>query len=443
MTKPDLLADHIQRTNDRWMKGLSVAKFDAVWIAAGQDHLHFQDDHGPAFKAHPFFTQLVDPKFAHAGAQCLLKPGQRPKLFLLQPTDYWHAPTPLPEYLGEHLDIEVFDNPAALEQACRAAIGNHDRCAYVGEDLGNESLGVPNDAGLLSYMNFHRARKTPYEIELMRNASIMGARGHRAAEAAFRAHGSEFEIHMAYLNASAQTDLEVPYGNIVALNEHGATLHYQLQEREKPEQHRSLLIDAGGNYQGYASDITRTYAMDNNSRFAALIQLMQQHQDTLLDAVGPDKTFAELHVLMHTNLASILVEADLVDCSAEEAFSQGLTEKFCPHGLGHLLGVQVHDVGGHLANEKGETAPPPDNYPSLRFTRQIEEDHVFTIEPGLYFIDPLLAELKAAKAPVNWAQVDALRGFGGIRLEDNVRVLGSGHENLTRDAFAQIEQHEQ
>lgn len=432
------LRQHIQAVVDRWSKGLERCGYDAVWIAAGDQHMHFQDDHGPAFQANPYFTQLVDPDFAHAGAQCLIQPGRKPQLFLLQPIDYWHAPSPLPEHLNNDAEINVFNSEADLHTACQTIQDQLGQTAYVGEDRGNENPGTLNDERLISYMDFHRAVKTPHELNLMRQASEVGVRGHMAARSAFGDGCSEFEIHMAYLQASQQTDLDVPYANIVALNEHGATLHYQHQERTHPDPALSLLIDAGGTVQGYASDITRTYAADPDTLFASLISLMQTHQDHLLGWIRPGISYADLHEQMHRNLAKVLVSADLVTCSAEAAFTQGITEKFCPHGLGHLLGIQVHDVGGHLADDNGTQAPPAPNYPSLRFTRTLSPDQVFTIEPGLYFIDPLLEQLRQEKAAVNWTVVDKLKPFGGIRIEDNVRVLSQGIENLTRDAWSRV-----
>ena len=98
----------------------------------------------------------------------------------------------------------------------------------------------------------------------------------------------------------------------------------------------------------------------------------------------------------------------------------------------------MHDVGGQQINADGEQKAPPENYPSLRMTRPIEERMVFTIEPGLYFIDSLLAKLKAHGDCVNWDLINALRPFGGIRIEDNVLVTESGCENLTRAAFATL-----
>jgi Xaa-Pro dipeptidase len=117
-----------------------------------------------------------------------------------------------------------------------------------------------------------------------------------------------------------------------------------------------------------------------------------------------------------------------------------VTSAFFPHGLGHLLGIQVHDVGGFMENESGTTIDPPSGHPFLRLTRVLEENMVLTIEPGLYVIDMLLENLRGtlAEKQVNWETVDWLRPFGGIRIEDNVRVLVNDRENLTRDAFARL-----
>ena len=117
-----------------------------------------------------------------------------------------------------------------------------------------------------------------------------------------------------------------------------------------------------------------------------------------------------------------------------------MTSAFFPHGLGHLLGTQVHDVGGFMENESGTTIDPPSGHPFLRLTRVLEEDMVLTIEPGLYAINMLLENLRGtpAESHVNWKTVDWLRPFGGIRIEDDVRVMTNDRENLTRDAFAQI-----
>ena len=198
----------------------------------------------------------------------------------------------------------------------------------------------------------------------------------------------------------------------------------------------SLLIDAGGNYSGYASDITRSYSYNSGATlFNELLRAMQQHQDKLIDSISIGGDYLRLHEQMHRQLCEILVETEIVLCSLDEAINISVSEFFCPHGLGHLLGIQVHDVGGLQINVKGETLSPPSNYSSLRFTRPIEKNQVFTIEPGIYFIPMLLQHLKEKKAPVNWSALEGLLSYGGIRIEDNVRVLEEGIENLTRNAF--------
>ena len=98
----------------------------------------------------------------------------------------------------------------------------------------------------------------------------------------------------------------------------------------------------------------------------------------------------------------------------------------------------MHDVGGQQITESGELRPPPDNYPALRFTRPITENMVLTVEPGLYFIPALIEPYRDSHSAFNWSLIDALYPFGGIRIEDNVRVLPTGTENLTRDAFTAI-----
>ena len=116
----------------------------------------------------------------------------------------------------------------------------------------------------------------------------------------------------------------------------------------------------------------------------------------------------------------------------------GVTTAFFPHGLGHLLGIQVHDVGGHMGDDTGTVVDPPSDHPHLRMTRALEQDQVMTIEPGLYVIDMLIENLKdsAGYELVDQKTLDWLRPYGGIRIEDDVRVLEDGCENLTRDAFA-------
>ena len=272
---------------------------------------------------------------------------------------------------------------------------------------------------------------------MMREASRIGVRAHRAAERAFRAGSSEFGIHLAYCQAAGQDANDLPYGNIVCLNEHAAVLHYTDRDRIPPTQARSFLIDAGASFGGYASDITRTYSAQADE-FAALIEAVDAAQLKMCDAVRAGTDYRQLHLDAHLALAGILKDFGVITVSPEAAVQTGVSRAFFPHGIGHGIGLQVHDVAGFAESDHGGTIPKPDGHPYLRLTRVLEPGMVVTIEPGLYFIDMLLDEIKqkGLADAVDWARVDAFKPCGGIRIEDDVVCTEGVPLNLTREAFA-------
>jgi Xaa-Pro dipeptidase len=149
--------------------------------------------------------------------------------------------------------------------------------------------------------------------------------------------------------------------------------------------------------------------------------------------------YPDLHLLAHQKIARILADFQFVkDLDVNGIVEKRISNVFFPHGLGHFLGLQVHDVGGFQKDALGTCIAKPEGHPYLRLTRVVEPSHVFTIEPGFYFIETLLADLKNSGNAkyINWTKVDNFRQFGGIRIEDDVVVTDNGHENLTRQAFA-------
>jgi Xaa-Pro dipeptidase len=244
---------------------------------------------------------------------------------------------------------------------------------------------------------------------------------------------------MDYLRACGHTETELPYSNIVALNEHAAVLHYQHQERNSPPQRRSFLIDAGAQFNGYASDVTRTYSAADDE-FAALVRGMDKLQLELCDQVRNGVDYASIHLDAHRRIANLLREAGVIKVSADDALSSGLSSVFFPHGIGHLLGLQVHDVAGFSVSPDGRQKARPKGHPYLRLTRTLEPGVAVTIEPGLYFIDALLAEARKSDHArnIDWQKVDRFRLYGGIRIEDNVVCTTGAPENLTRPQFAAL-----
>jgi Xaa-Pro dipeptidase len=117
-----------------------------------------------------------------------------------------------------------------------------------------------------------------------------------------------------------------------------------------------------------------------------------------------------------------------------------VTSVFFPHGIGHLLGLQVHDVAGFAKDVTGAQIPKPEGHPYLRLTRTLEPGFVVTVEPGLYFIELLLEKARGGPAGkhIRWDAVERLKPYGGIRIEDDVLCTSGAPENLTRDAFASL-----
>jgi Xaa-Pro dipeptidase len=431
-----LYPDHIKSVCQRHDHALESAGANHAVIFSGSPKIAFLDDASYPFKANPHFVSwapLTDLPLSYI----IYTPGEKPVLVYYQPHDYWHVVPGAPDgYWTSLFDIRVVHTSDEIAEHLPS---DRSQCVLLGEiEDEAHAFGVEriNPTRTLNILHYARGIKTGYEIACMRLAAQRGVQGHRAAEAAFRAGESEFEIHRAYCQAVSHTDPQLPYSNIIALNDHGAVLHYTLFDREPPRTSRSFLIDAGASVHGYAADITRTYA-HSDARFAELIQRMDAMQLDIVQRVKAGIDYAELHIETHRLLAAVLVDAGLATGSAEALIETGVTAAFFPHGLGHLIGVQVHDVGGFMQGESGTIIDPPSGHRYLRLTRALEADMTLTIEPGLYAIDMLLENLRGSPAEdhVVWDGVDWLRPFGGVRIEDDIRVTADGCENMTRDAF--------
>ncbi len=426
---------HLETVQKRFGMALAAAGFDAVAVFAGSPHTQFLDDMDYPFRVNPHFKNWLPLTHAH-DSFVVYVPGYKPVLVFYQPEDYWYLPPDPPAgYWVEHFDIRIIKRP----EDAPGALPTARRCAFLGEwqeRFKHWGFADVNPETLIHSLHYTRAAKTEYELECMRRANALSARGHRAAEQVFRAGGSEFEIHNAFCAACGQTDDEHPYHAIVALNEHAATLHYQHWNRDKPAQLHAFLIDAAAQVHGYAADVTRTYSAAADE-FQSLINALDKEQQALGKKVKPGLDFKALHLEAHHVIAKLLHDFDFVRLPPEEIVATRISSAFLPHGLGHFLGLQTHDVGGCMASPRGDSLPKPDGHPYLRTTRELKENFVVTIEPGLYFIAPLLARLKAGEhgRHVNWVKVDAFRPCGGMRIEDNVVARTAGPENLTRDAF--------
>ena len=426
---------HIAEVSKRATVALERGGFDHLVIPSGVLRYQVFDDRDYAFAVNPNFKYWV-PITNAPNSWIVFTPGSKPKLIFMQPHDYWHSVPQDPSgYWVDQFDIVIIrEADEALKH-----LPSSGKLAILGEE--NSALGsfVPNNpAPVLDYLDYHRHSKTPYEITMMRQATRIGVLGHLAAEKAFREGKSEFAIHLAYQEATQQEPFDLPYMNIIGLNENGAVLHYTNRARTAPPKLLSFLIDAGASFGGYASDITRTYSYVQDE-FQAMVDAVDKAELELCAMVVPGVDYKEIHMATHMKMSQILNDFGVITCSPEAALAGRISNAFFPHGIGHPIGLQVHDVAGFHAADTGGRIERPDGQPYLRLTRELMENSVVTIEPGIYFIQMLLDEVRATDATkdVNWDRVAEFMPYGGIRIEDNVVARSSSAPlNLTREEFA-------
>lgn len=422
---------HLAYLQAGYEAAMSAHGFDAIVLCGGAATIknRFDDQSWPLSPtpAYSHWCPLVE-----ADAFVVIRAGHKPTLIRTVVDDFWETPPP-PESDHFWSAFEVVEVKPGL--AGDALPGG--RVAVITRDQGTSPPGTVNPPALIAAIDLLRTRKTAYEVECLAEASRRAVRGHRHAADAFRAGTpSELELHLAYLLASEQDEARAPYQNIVALGAHAAILHYVAYTRERITGDTSFLIDAGAKVLGYGSDITRTHVRGEGSgaqRFAELLSHLEAVQQEIIRRIRPGLPYEDLHDDSHRLLAVALRELGIGRGSVDELVNRGITRALFPHGLGHSLGVTVHDCGL-------KPRPPRAENKFLRNTSVIDVGHVFTIEPGIYVIDGLLKPLQNddRRDLVDWSAIADLRQFGGIRIEDNVLVEAAGVRNLTREAFATV-----
>ena len=300
------------------------------------------------------------------------------------------------------------------------------------EDL--RQFGLQPDTGhLQEALAWCRVLKTSGEIEYLKKAAAAANQAHVEVMQAVYPGAYEYEMKAVFdYHAIRHGQIHPPYSGIFASGPGSAILHYT-------EKHRQLgdgelfLVDAGTEYRGYASDITRTYPV--NGRFtplqADLYDIVLNAQTTALNLIRPGNKMEDVHLAAAKAIVSGLRDCGFVRGDLDNLMEKNVFALFFPHGLGHFLGLDTHDVGGYPKGTKKIDRP---GLRFLRARRKIESGMVLTIEPGLYFIPALLEPALADKSMsgyLNKRRLKDLFNFGGIRIEDNVIVRDDGYENLT------------
>jgi len=281
-----------------------------------------------------------------------------------------------------------------------------------------------------------RLRHDQFAIEQLRQAATVTALAHRAGMSATRPGVREAAVRAAMEAAILAHGMTPAYNPIVTV--HGEVLHNE--RHHNPIAERDLLLaDVGAETpEGWAGDVTRTWPV--SGRFSgpqrALYDVVLAAQLSAIEAVRPGVAYREVHRTAGLKLLEGLIALGIFRGDLHELYEGGAAAVFFPHGVGHLLGLDVHDMEdlGDLAGyAPGRTRSerPGDRY--LRLDRDLEPGMAVTIEPGFYFIERLVSEgdLGELESALNRSVLARYEEVRGIRIEDDVLVTDSGSEVLT------------
>jgi Xaa-Pro aminopeptidase len=224
------------------------------------------------------------------------------------------------------------------------------------------------------------------------------------------------------------------YDTIVGGGPNSAVLHVA-PSRRRFQAGELVLIDAGAQYMGYASDITRTYPVGGrlSAEQQELHAIVHRAQLTAIARCRPGVEWRDVHLAASMSLATGLIDFGLLRGQPDTLVESGAVSLFFPHGIGHLVGLGVRDAGGTpLPERRNDPAP----FPNLRIDLPLETGMVVTVEPGVYFVPAILqdgANRRQHHDTVVWDRVDRMQGFGGIRLEENVLITSGDGDVITAD----------
>ena len=292
-----------------------------------------------------------------------------------------------------------------------------------------------------------RETKDQYEIAEIERAVHVAYQMHTTAMKMAKPGVKEQQIAGTIQGISLSHEGPVSFPVIVTVN--GQILHNTSYDNILQEG-QLLLVDAGAESRlHYASDITRTTPVGGkfNQRQKDIYQIVLEANKQAIEAIKPGKLYRDIHLLAARIIAQGLKDLGLLDGSVNDIVEQGAHALFFPHGLGHMLGLDVHDMEGLGENYVGynSTVKRSSQFglAFLRLAKELKPGFVLTVEPGIYFI-PELIDLWRREGKfvdfINYDKVESFKDFGGIRIEDDVLVTDSGSRVLGIPIPKEIEQ---
>lgn len=328
-----------------------------------------------------------------------------------------------------------------IEAACRRGQAVHfvppyraDQTLLLRELLGPDAAPSLDLIYALADMRNHKA---PEEVAEIEQAVAISVRMHRAAIAAARPGATEREVQAAVMEVALREGYFYSFPPICTT--HGETLHnhgyvHTLREGDM------LLLDAGAEgLMHYAGDLTTTMPVgaDFTPRQRDVYDVLLHTYRTACAQLRPGVSYRDCHVRAWAAIAEGLGQLGLMQGDPMEAAEAGAVALFMPHGLGHMMGLDVHDMENygevHVGYARGVQKDPRFGFSSLRLGRTLEPGFVHTVEPGIYFIPALIDQWRAERRFadfIRYDRLDAWRDFGGMRNEEDWLITADGARRL-------------
>ena len=399
---------------------------EAVVIGAGEPiHVPGRADRTYPFRAHSEYFYLTDRE----------RPGG---VLAFDPDGGWVdfvVPVSRDELVWEGAPADSQEGVPAeeFESWLAARSGRGRPVVNLGAPVAGVAANEELAAELRRHLNHIRREKGAVELERMRVAERATSAGFASIVPLLSAgrteRGVQIELEAEFFRQGADA---LAFETIVAGGANSGVLHFPPTAR--PLQNGELvLIDAGGEFRGYASDVTRTYPVSGSftPEQAAVYELVRRAGEAATARAVPGTEFRDIHRTAALTIAEGLIDFGLLRGPAETLLESGAVSLFFPHGIGHMVGLGVRDAGEVLPGRE-----PDPGMPRLRADLPLLAGHAVTIEPGIYFIPALLSDpdtRRELRDQVDWDRADALLSFGGIRIENNVLLTDEGPEILTAD----------
>lgn len=418
---------------ERRSKLADLTKGSAVILASHPEYIKNNDAHYPYRQDSNMFYMTG---FEEPGALFVFRPGMNPEtVMFVQPKDInaetWTGFRYGPKGAQDHYQMNVAYDYSKIETELPKLLKDVDSIYYsmfTNREVDGmllkmiESISLARsrtNKGNLGILDARqvigelRITKSPYEIEQMRKACQITAAAHVDLMKVTKPGITERALHGQFFQSiMSRGCAREGYGSIIAAGANATTLHYVFNDQVCRDG-EMILIDAGGEYNYYSADITRSYPV--NGKFSPVQKRVYQSllsiQKSLIELVRPGASREAIQKETISQLTDLMIEEKLLRGKKEELIENKSYLKFYPHGVGHWLGLDVHDAG--LTEVKGEPRP-------------LSPGIVMTIEPGLY------VPQDAQDVP------NELRGLG-LRIEDDILVTETGHENLTQSCPKEIE----